>query len=117
MTSYTQVIFTVTSKETARRLKPVECHDNHHPGGCMMYRAVLACITALAAALLMSRSHAAAHADPTQVRVASGAVQGAQADGVVSFKGIPYAAPPIDELRWRPPQPVKPWNGVRPSKD
>jgi para-nitrobenzyl esterase len=50
---------------------------------------------------------------PRQVRVESGMLAGVAADGVVAFKGIPFAAPPVGDLRWRPPQPVHPWTGVR----
>ncbi len=43
----------------------------------------------------------------------TGLVLGTRADGVRSFLGIPYAAPPVGNLRWRPPQPAAPWHGVR----
>ena len=33
--------------------------------------------------------------------------------GVTSYKGIPFAAPPVGELRWKEPQPVIPWKGIR----
>src|SRR5580692_521485 len=48
------------------------------------------------------------------VATVSGSVQGTvEASGVHSFKGIPYAAPPVGDLRFREPQPVVSWQGVR----
>lgn len=50
-----------------------------------------------------------------QVRTTGGTVTGTTvADGQVRvFKGVPFAAPPVGSLRWKPPQPVEPWSGVR----
>jgi para-nitrobenzyl esterase len=49
--------------------------------------------------------------DTTFAKIDTGAVRGVAVEGTVSFKGIPYAAPPVGELRWRVPQLVKPWQG------
>ncbi len=47
------------------------------------------------------------------VKTRYGEVRGSVTDGVNTFKGIPYAAPPFGPNRLRPPQPVEPWSGVR----
>jgi para-nitrobenzyl esterase len=47
------------------------------------------------------------------VTLDSGRIRGSEADGVLSWKGIPFAQPPVGDLRWRAPQPVAPWRGVR----
>lgn len=50
------------------------------------------------------------------VQTTYGAVEGAQEQGHQSFKGIPFAAPPVGELRFRPPQPPGPWSGTRDAR-
>jgi para-nitrobenzyl esterase len=47
------------------------------------------------------------------VETKEGSLQGVEEDGLVVFRGIPYAAPPTGERRFRPPAPAEPWNGVR----
>ena len=57
--------------------------------------------------------------NPLQVKTDKGKVEGAlTTDGkVVAFKGIPYAAPPVGDLRWKPPVPAAKWKGVKQTTD
>jgi len=66
-------------------------------------------LIALALAALPSPTPAALDT----VSVDGGRISGTVANGVRVFKGIPFAAPPVGELRWTTPQPVVPWTGVR----
>jgi para-nitrobenzyl esterase len=74
--------------------------------------------TLILSCLVVPAFAARASGDPTVVMTDAGAVQGTIAsDGLRTFLGIPYAAPPTPQnnLRWRPPQPVAPWSGVLPA--
>ncbi|SET90443.1 para-nitrobenzyl esterase [Draconibacterium orientale] len=54
--------------------------------------------------------------DPNPVlTIEGGQIQGVETEveGIVAYKGVPFAAPPVGELRWREPQPVVPWEGVK----
>jgi len=48
-----------------------------------------------------------------RVETANGIVEGITVNGVQAFLGIPFAQPPVGDLRWRPPQPADSWDGVR----
>ena len=50
---------------------------------------------------------------PEPVRVEGGLVQGTLEDGLTVYRGIPFAEPPIGDLRWRAPQPVTKWDGIK----
>jgi len=58
---------------------------------------------------------AAVFADPVEIDTGfvSGTVQGDVGNEVRIYRGIPYAAPPVGDLRWKPPQPAAPWSGIR----
>jgi para-nitrobenzyl esterase len=75
--------------------------------GILMWCA-FAGLVAVASASTAARAQA-----PSLVRVDGGELQGVVADGVISFKGIPFAAPPVGQLRWRPPQAAPRLTGVR----
>lgn len=51
------------------------------------------------------------------IEVAGGRIRGGEDRGTWRFAGVPYAAAPVGSLRWRPPQPVAPWSGVRSAED
>ena len=49
----------------------------------------------------------------TQVKTVEGILEGKDLSGITIFKGVPFAAPPVGNLRWKAPQPVQKWEGVR----
>lgn len=65
-------------------------------------------LTAWCAALLMPLP-----GNAKTVAAPAGRIQGADDEAVVAYKGIPFAQPPVGDLRWREPQPLKPWRGTR----
>lgn len=64
-------------------------------------------------AMLVLVSGACTQLQPGQLKVEGGIIQGTLTEGLSIYKGIPFAAPPVGELRWKAPQPVEPWEGVK----
>ena len=78
-------------------------------------RSVAGVVSALAAL-----AAAPARQMPMRVTIDAGIVEGARDpshSGVVAFKGIPYAAPPVGASRWTPPRPPAPWTGIRSARE
>jgi len=71
--------------------------------------------TAVIATTILAALGAARVAAPPRVTIDTGTLQGLDTARVKVFRGIPYAAPPVGALRWRPPQPPKHWTGIRPA--
>ena len=75
----------------------------------MIRRFILVLVSALLASLTFADGHV--------VAVDTGKLRGdVLADGTHVFRGIPYAAPPVGDLRWRSPRPAASWSGVRDAK-
>jgi para-nitrobenzyl esterase len=65
------------------------------------------------ACLILPLGWAPSPAKAQPIAIDSGQIEGSQMGSTRVFKAIPYAAPPVGPLRWRPPQPVPSWGGVR----
>jgi para-nitrobenzyl esterase len=87
-----------------------EAHDSRRG-----FAWVAACLLVCAAACGI-RVLAAPDAPPPEVTLKTGALEGVHfgsAENGAAFLGVPYAAPPVGGLRWKPPQPVQKWGGTR----
>jgi para-nitrobenzyl esterase len=80
--------------------------------GQFMVRNVILRLLAISLFVLVPINVSAQGDDISIVKTTGGIVRGVATDGLLIFKGIPYAASPIGERRWRPPEPVEPWSGV-----
>ncbi len=58
-------------------------------------------------------TESASSSDPTLVETDAGYISGLEQDDLKVYLGVPFAAPPVGDLRWRPPAPVEPWTDVR----
>src|SRR5713101_6214008 len=94
-----------TTKRSRGRLAAIQA-------GALLTSLAIAATGVTAADASAKSAHRASIANPV-VHVDGGPIRGAVVSGGYAFKGVPYAAAPTGELRWRPPAPVTAWHGVR----
>ncbi len=70
-------------------------------------------IVLLTAAFFLLVASSCTQTQPGRVKVEGGWIQGTATENLTIYKGIPFAAPPVDDLRWKAPQPVEKWEGVK----
>jgi hypothetical protein len=91
---------------------PLSIQTRNHKGAFKTLKRSCSLIAILAIFLIT-----AARSFPTPVstvvKVTGGTVECTVQDEIFSFNGIPFAAPPVDGLRWKAPQPFLPWEGVK----
>ena len=85
-----------------------------------MWRALVLALTIALTGLVVTTQSGSAVAEAGKlgsagpvVMTEGGAIRGVAVQGGHAFRGLPYAAPPVGELRWKAPQPAVPWAGVR----
>lgn len=78
------------------------------------------CTTVLIFLLMLTASQSNAQSDKrsvlTQTTIENGLIEGIDDSGIAIYKGIPFAQPPVGDLRWRPPAEPENWNGIREAK-
>src|SRR5215471_14125640 len=79
----------------------------------VMNRQIIGVVIFMMFLVLAPLSHAHRHASRTLVHIRSGLVRGVIEGNLRAFRGLPYAAPPVGELRWRSPEPPVGWAGIR----
>ena len=78
-----------------------------------VFLVLIGALAALALTAGGAKTAGAANPNGPIVHIDGGPVQGIDVGSGDAFRGLPYAAPPVGNLRWRPPQPPTPWRGVR----